>query len=112
MVSDRGNVWWGPAPQKPGPSYRPWVIVSDDEHPFSHTECVVVAMTTQRHAEGIAVPDSAWVEGGSETDSYISPWYVATMKHADLDRRQGKLAADVVSESVRALREYVPVHTD
>ncbi|WP_269750317.1 hypothetical protein [Halosimplex litoreum] len=43
-------------------------------------------MTTQDHDEGIAVPDDAWVAGGSERRAYVSPWYVATVKHAAFDR--------------------------
>ncbi len=83
---DRGEVWWGPAPNKSSPSYRPWLIVSGSDHPFSHTECIALAMTTQRHAGGIVVPDGRWVSGGSNRESYVSPWYVTTIKHRDLDR--------------------------
>lgn len=106
MTREYGDVWWGPAPHKSGPSYRPWVIVSGSEHPFSHTECIGLAMTTQRHSGGIEVPDSAWTRGGSKKDSYISPWYVATLKHGDLDRQQGRVTRQVVAEAVTELHAY------
>jgi hypothetical protein len=70
MTHDRGDVWWGPAPHKSGPAYRPWVIVSESSHPFAETECIALAMTTQHHAAGIAVPDSAWIRGGANKKSY------------------------------------------
>jgi hypothetical protein len=41
----RGTVWWGPAPQKATPSYRPWLVLSTDDHPFAASECIAVAMT-------------------------------------------------------------------
>lgn len=108
MGYGRGEVWWGPAPHKSGPAYRPWVVVSGPSHPFSETECIGLAMTTQEHAGAVEVPDGAWVRGGSDADSYVSPWYVATMKYRDLDRQQGTLDHDVVDEAVRELHGYTP----
>lgn len=108
MSITRGSVWWGPAPHKSSPSYRPWVLVSDDTHPFSHTECIALAMTTMRHSGAIPVTDSKWERGGSDRDAYISPWYVTTIKHRDLDRQQGVLAEDVVEEAVSELHRYTP----
>jgi mRNA-degrading endonuclease toxin of MazEF toxin-antitoxin module len=112
MGYDQGAVWWGPAPHKSGPAYRPWVIVSDDAHPFDHTECIGLAMTTQRHDAGIEVPESAWVTGGAEKQSYISPWYTTTLKHRDLDRQQGRLRDDLVATAVTALHDYTAVSDD
>lgn len=108
MTHDRGDVWWGPAPHKSGPSYRPWVVISDATHPFSHTECIALAMTTQQHAAGIRVPDDAWSRGGSQQQSYISPWYVTTIKRRDLDRQQGELKPALVDDAVEKLHQYTP----
>ncbi len=111
MMPERGEVWWGPAPHKSGPPYRPWLIASDESHPFAHTECIGLAMTTQQHEGGIVVPDEAWSEGGSNKQAYISPWYTATLKHRDLDldQKQGTLNRDVVTTAIRALHSYTPV---
>lgn len=108
MAHDRGEVWWGPAPHKSGPAYRPWVIVSDHTHPFSQTECIALAMTTQRHTAGIEVTDSAWIRGSSNKTSYISPWYVATIKYSDFDRQQGELKASIVADAAENLHRYTP----
>jgi mRNA-degrading endonuclease toxin of MazEF toxin-antitoxin module len=104
----RGTVWWGPAPQKATPSYRPWLVLSTDDHPFAASECIAVAMTTTRHDAGIIVSDDDWVEGGADSESYVSPWYVATFKYADLDRRQGRVAEDVVRRAAAELHAYTP----
>lgn len=111
MNHERGDVRWGPAPHKAGPAYRPWVIVSDSSHPFADTECIAIALTTQQHPEGISVPDRAWIRGGSEVTAYLSPWYVATIKHADFDRHQGALAPDVVDAAIEAMHRYTPAST-
>ena len=46
-------------------------------------------MTAQDRAEAIAVPDEEWVQGGSQADAYVSPWYVTTIKQRDFDNQQG-----------------------
>ncbi|XGI82949.1 type II toxin-antitoxin system PemK/MazF family toxin [Halorutilales archaeon Cl-col2-1] len=104
-----GEVWWGPAPHKSSPAYRPWLIISDERHPFSKDECIVLAMTSQTHSEGIEVQDTDWVRGGSDKDSYISPWYVTTVKKRDLDSQQGELRAATVEKAVGKLSRYIEV---
>lgn len=105
---DRGDVRWGPAPQKSSPAYRPWLVVSDDGHPFADEECIVVALTTTDHDEGIAVPAECWDVGGSDVRSYASPWYVTTVKTATFDRLQGRLDPALVSRIAESLHAYVP----
>lgn len=102
----RGEVHWGPAPHKDSPAYRPWLVVSDSSHPFADEECIALALTTQKHDSGIAVPTDAWIAGGSVKQSYISPSYVATIKHRDFDTHQGTLADEMVDEAVAALHNY------
>ncbi|SDQ32299.1 type II toxin-antitoxin system PemK/MazF family toxin [Natronobacterium texcoconense] len=106
MTDIQGEVWWGPAPHKSDGAYRPWLVVSDSSHPFSADECIVVAMTTQNHPDGIPVPDEAWTRGGSNKEAYVSPWYVTTIKHRDLDNQQGELADALVAEAIEALHGY------
>jgi len=108
MSHTQGEVWWGPAPHKTDPAYRPWLIVSDSSHPFADVESIVVGMTTQHHPDGIAVPDDAWIEGGSRKRAYISPWYVTTIKGRDLDDQQGTLAQPLVAEATEALHKHTP----
>ena len=69
-------------------------------------------MTTQQHTDAIEVPDSAWVRGGANKDSYISPWYVATIKYSDFDRQQGELDTDVVADAAEKLHRYTPSSPD
>lgn len=109
MAYMQGEVWWGPAPHKADPAYRPWLLISDNSHPFANVECIAVGMTTQNHPDGIVVPDEAWVRGGSQKDAYISPWYVTTIKQRDLDNLQGELANSLVAVAVEAVHDYTPL---
>ena len=106
MAYAQGAVWWGPAPQKSSPAYRPWLIVNDASHPFSDVECIAVGMTTQDRAEAVAVPDEEWVQGGSQADAYVSPWYVTTIKQRDFDNQQGVLSDELVADVVDTLHGY------
>ena len=108
MATTQGEVWWGPAPNKSSPAYRPWLVVSDTSHPFADDECIVVGLTTQQHSESIAIPDSAWVHGGSQKDAYVSPWYVTTIKHRDLDNQQGTLSTALITGAIEELHRYTP----
>ena len=103
----RGEVWWGPAPFKSSAA-RPWLVVSDERHPFSHAECLALALTTREYAEGITVPDEAWTEGGADVQSYVSPWFVTTIKLRELEDQQGTLAPELVTRAVEALHGYAP----
>jgi len=104
----RGDVRWGPAPHKSSPAYRPWLVVSDDTHPFADEECIVVALTTADHPDGLLIPGDAWVDGGSEVESHASPWYVTTVKTATFDMFQGRLDPVLVSRVATHLHDYVP----
>lgn len=106
MADMKGEVWWGPAPHKADSAYRPWLVISNTTHPFSAEECIVVGLTTQNHPAGIPVPGEAWIRGGSKKDAYVSPWYVTTIKHRDLDNQQGKLADSLVADTIEALHGY------
>lgn len=97
----------GPAPHKPGSAYRPWLVVSTGDHPVASAECIAVALTTTAHDAGLAVPEDAWVRGGSDVDSYASPWYVTTVKTRTLDRFQGRLGSSFVDRVASSLSGYV-----
>jgi hypothetical protein len=45
---------------------------------------------------------------GSEKRAFVSPWYVATVKHAAFDRKQGALVESLVDRAAVALHEYTP----
>lgn len=109
MSRARGSVWWAPAPHKAiGGSYRPWLVLSTDDHPFASEECIVSALTTTNHERGIRLSDGDWVEGGTDVQSFVSPWYVTTVKKSDLDRWQGKLTKSTVTNGIAELHRYVP----
>ncbi|GCF12481.1 hypothetical protein Harman_04160 [Haloarcula mannanilytica] len=62
-------------------------------------------MTTQQHAGGIPVPGDAWIQGGSQTNSYLSVVY-ETIEDRALDQQQETISASLVAEAVAELHRY------
>ena len=103
-----GDVVWHEAPfKRPQPDGsrpdRPWLIISNDNHPFQGTEYIVLGMTTNPRAEGLRVQQADWRNGGTSTTSYISPWFAMTLKHADISYRIGTLQNSLVNNAVDEL---------
>lgn len=102
----RGDVVWHPAPFKAPPKERPFLILSDSSHPFHGEEYAVVALTRKNRPPAIELGATAWDVGTPDGDSFASPWYVFTIKHADVDRPKGALttaATDRVASAVAAM---------
>lgn len=102
----RGDVVWHPAPFKAPPKERPFVILSDESHPFHGAEHAAVGLTRTNRPPAIELDADAWELGFPGGESYASPWYVFTIKHADIIRPKGALtdaATDRVATAVGSM---------
>lgn len=96
----RADVVKHPAPFKTPPTHRYFLVLSDASHPFHGEEYAVVALTSKQRPDAIEISDDDWLFGGPSGDSYASPWYVFTIKHADISNAQGSVTeamADTVA---------------
>jgi mRNA-degrading endonuclease toxin of MazEF toxin-antitoxin module len=105
----RGDVVWHPAPFRDGG--RPFVVLSDDDHPFYGEEYVVVGVTTTERARAVPLTPDAWAEGGAPTASWASPWYLLTVKHATITDRLGRLTRGAADDIATAVARLVGVDT-
>lgn len=102
----RGDVVWHPAPFKKPSGERPFLVLSDSSHPFHGAEYAVVGLTRTDRPPAIELDRSAWAAGDPGGDSYASPWYLFTIKHADVTRPKGALTdatTDEVATAVAAM---------
>lgn len=108
MTYERRDVVYGADPFK-GENYaRPWLVISNQTHPFHGEQYVVLALTTKTWHDGLVpIRDGDWVEGGTPESSHVIPWSVETLDHGDVDYRQGTLKPEVVNRSVDELTDYV-----
>ena len=104
-VYEPGDVVYGNDPFKGAGAARPWLIVSNHEgRPFHGDQYIAVTLTTRSWPEGlIAVPESAWIEGGAPDESRIVPWGVQSLDRTDVDHWQGRLEPTLLEEAVDAL---------
>lgn len=86
---------------------RPWLVVSDDAHPFHGEEYIVVGITTTERNGAIELQANDWSIGGLPKRSYVSPWFVTTIKHASIVQGVGQLDSKVVDEIVNEATQYL-----
>jgi len=105
----RGDVVWHPAPFRDGG--RPYVVLSDDDHPFSGEEYVVVGVTTTERERAVALTPETWAEGGAPKPSWASPWYVLTVKDVTISDCLGRLTSETANEIATAVARLIGVNT-
>jgi len=105
----RGNVVWHPAPFRDGG--RPYVVLSDDDHPFYGEEYVVIGVTTTERKQAVALTPETWAKGGAPKPSWASPWYVLTVKDATITDRLGRLTSETTDEIATTVARLVGVDT-
>lgn len=102
---ERGHVVWHDGLFRD--AGRPWVVLSDDRHPFHGEEYLVAGITTSEREGAVPLTADAWSVGGLPEPSYASPWFVSTLKHARIDRGVGALTDAVVRTIVAATAGYL-----
>lgn len=108
----RGDVVWHPAPFKPPPRERPFLVLSDEgTHPFHGAEYAVVGLTTSARPPAIRLDNRVW-STGAPGDSFASPWYLFTIKHDDINRPKGALNQDATDAVATAVASTVGVTCD
>lgn len=100
---ERGDVVWSAH----NFGNRPFLIVSDDSHPFHGEEYIAIGITTTERTEAIPIPDDAWHTGSLPRESYISPWFVVSLKHANIERGVGRLRIPQIQAAINQLTEYI-----
>lgn len=108
MTYTRGEVVKGPD-LFGSSSFRPWVSVSTEAHPFESQEGLWVAVTTTGRSEAIPLGGDDFVSGGLPKTSYASPWNVTTIKTADVGTVEGILEERVVDRIAEQAAVYMGV---
>jgi len=101
----RGHVVWHDGLFRE--SGRPWLVLSDDRHPFHGEEYLVAGLTTTDRRGAIEVRDTDWTVGGLPRESYVSPWFLSTLKHAEVGEGVGRLADPALQRVVEAVVGYL-----
>lgn len=89
--------------------YRPYVCLSGDTHPFSDEEALYAAVTTTRRAVAIPLADEDFTTGALPRESYVNPWTIASIRHADVQREHGRLVEATVETIAENTAAYLGV---
>ena len=96
----RGSAVKGPDLLGPH-DYRPYVCLSTGNPPFRDKEAVHAAVTTTPRSAAIPLAETDFTSGGLPRESYVNPWVLVTIKHADIQGIEGHLAEDTVEQIAR-----------
>jgi hypothetical protein len=106
----RGAVVWGLDPFKSAEDSepeRPFLVLSNETHPFADRQFAGVALSTTRRDEALALDPDDWAAGGLPRRSYAYPWLLVTRDHADIASVYGRLRPAVVNTVFEHLVGYL-----
>lgn len=108
MKVEQGDVIIGPD-FIGGNQRRPFIVINNENHPFSEEECLVVLVTTTEREEAIPLPKEKFAEGELPKESYASPWTITTLKNSAIQDRLGKLKAETLKEINNKISKYTEI---
>jgi len=108
MAYKRGDIVKGPD-LLGNNSFRPYLCLSDESHPFSDEEALYAAITTTRRAVAIPLADNDFTSGGLPRDSYVNPWTVVSIRHADIEYKEGSLTDATTLKIAEECAEYLGI---
>jgi mRNA interferase MazF len=103
---ERGTVVKGPDLLGPH-DHRPYVCLSTTDPPFRDEEAVYAVVTTTRRSAAIPLAAADFTSGGLERESYVNPWVLVTIKHADIQKKEGQLAEATVDQIAQEAAAHI-----
>jgi hypothetical protein len=104
MTYERGYVVVAADPLGDTPR-RPYVIVSDDSHPFAGRQYIALGISTQEYSESIPLAGE-FVEGDLNRESFVSPWAVVSLRTRHIDRAVAQLSTELTNKATQQMAAY------
>lgn len=105
MTRSRGTVVVAADPFGHTPR-RPYLLLSDDSHPFAGEQYVALGITTKEYGESLRIGD-AFERGELSRTSFVSPWAAVSLAEADIERAVARLSDAFTDRCAERLTEYV-----
>ena len=89
---------------------RPYLILSDETHPFSGEQYIAAGITTKEYLPSVSL-EGRFVEGGLSEQSFVSPWAVVSLREADIERTVAivdQTVTRIASEQMARFVGYAP----
>lgn len=94
-----------------GNDARPYLVVSDEAHPFAGEEYLAALVTTTERDPAIPLAGE-YVEGELPYESFVNPWNVLTLKDSAVRKRVAQASQQVVSATADEIYEYVAPNSE
>jgi mRNA-degrading endonuclease toxin of MazEF toxin-antitoxin module len=85
---------------------RPYLILSDETHPFAGEQYIAVGITTNEYPPSISLEDR-FVDGGLSARSFVSPWAVVSLRETDIERAVAIVNQTVTNAAAEQVARFV-----
>jgi hypothetical protein len=89
---------------------RPYLIVSDESHPFAGEQYIAAGITTKEYPPSISL-EGMFVEGGLTEQSFVSPWVVVSLRESDIERAVAIVDELLTRDVAERLAQFVGYRT-
>lgn len=84
---------------------RPYLVLSDETHPFAGSQYIAVGITTKEYDASVALAGT-FVRGELERDSFASPWAVVSLLDSNIDRVVARISESVAETVARRMAGF------
>jgi hypothetical protein len=85
---------------------RPYLIVSDETHPFAGEQYITAGLTTKEYPPSVSL-GGRFVEGGLSERSFVSPWAVVSLRETDIERAVAIVDQTVMKTAAEQIARFV-----
>lgn len=85
---------------------RPYLVVSDETHPFAGEQYIGVGISTKEYDASIPL-DNAFTDGRLDRDSFVAPWAVVSLRDNMIERGVARVTESVTETTVDRMVAFV-----
>lgn len=78
---------------------RPFLVVSNEQRPFSPDEYTVMTITTTEREIAMPITDDVIVDGALNYESFLNPWTVTPLQSEYISRRVAQIDDEFVEQA-------------
>lgn len=84
---------------------RPYVIVSDESHPFAGRQYIALGISTKEYSESMPLAGQ-FIQGELTRESFVSPWAVVSLRAGHIDRAVAQVSTALTEEATYQMAVY------
>lgn len=86
---------------------RPVMVVSNTDRPYQGKQYTFAIITTTERSEAVRLDGNDLTEGGLDVSpSFVNPWSVHEVEHADIRARIAQVSSDVIEQVADGIARF------